>query len=80
MRPLELREKKALYKFSKILLTIFGFFLILYGGWYFISQFLASPHDMQFWFGIFPMYIGSMMLLISVAMKVEWFTDMRRFW
>jgi len=80
LRPLELGEKETLYKFSKTILILAGVSLIVYGGWYAIDGLLQNPHGAQFWFGIFPAYIGSMMILISLAMRIEWFTDARRFW
>jgi hypothetical protein len=80
LRALELSEKKALYRFSKYMLVVLGGLLITYGCWFLISQYLAAPSNPEFWFGIFPAYIGSMMILISIAMKLEWFTDARKFW
>jgi len=80
LRPLELGEKKTLYKFSKAILVLAGATLIFYGGWYLVDGLLQSPHSSQYWFGIFPAYVGSMMILISLAMRIEWFTDARRFW
>jgi len=80
LRPLEFAEKKTLYRFSKSILILAGAFLVLYGGWYAVDGFLSSPGSSQFWFGIFPAYVGSMMILISLAMRIEWFTDARRFW
>jgi len=71
---------KALYRFTKIVLVITGIFLIAYGAYVLLSGFFLSPGNYQFWIGIFPAYLGSMMILISLAMKVEWFTDARRFW
>ena len=80
MRPLELGEKKALYRFTKTVLVITGAFLLVLGGWYLVGGLLGTEPAPQFWFGIFPAYIGMMMILISLAMRVEWFTDARRFW
>jgi hypothetical protein len=80
VRPLELHEKKALYTFTKAMLIVLGSALLVYGTWFFISRFLGSPHNPEFWFGIFPAYLGCMMILVSIAMKIEWFTDARRFW
>lgn len=80
MRPLKFEEKKTLYRFTKTALVIIGLVLMLYGGWFIVSQLMTAPHDSRFLFGIFPAYIGSMMIILSVAMKVEWFTDARRFW
>jgi hypothetical protein len=80
LRPLEFGEKKTLYRFSKVILILAGASLIVYGGWYVGYGLFESPHSTQSWFGIFPAYIGSMMILISLAMRIEWFTDARRFW
>ena len=80
LRPLQQSEKKSLYKFTKVALCVLGAVLIVYGCWYLVSQYLSAPNNPEFWLGIFPAYIGSMMILISLAMKLEWFTDARRFW
>lgn len=80
MRPLELAEKKALYRFTKSVLAVAGTFLIILGGWYLTSGLLGRDPSGQFWIGIFPAYVGSMMILIALAMRIEWFTDARRFW
>ena len=80
MRPLELQEKKTLYRFTKSLLVVLGGFLIAYGVYTILSGLIVDPANLGLWFGIFPAYVGSMMILMSLAMKVEWFTDARRFW
>jgi hypothetical protein len=80
LRPLELEEKTALYRFTKGILVLLGVFLIVYGAWFIGSGLLQNSHDSGYWFGLFPAYVGSMMILISLAMKIEWFTDARRFW
>ena len=80
LRPLQQNEKKSLYKFTKVTLYVLGAVLIIYGCWYLVSQFISAPKNPEFWLGMFPAYIGSMMILISLAMKLEWFTDARRFW
>ena len=80
MRALELRKKKALYSFTKVVLVVVGAVLVVSGCWYLLSQYLAAPNNPEFWFGLFPAYIGAMMILISIAMKLDWFTDARRFW
>ena len=80
MRALELNKKKALYSFTKVVLAIVGVALVISGCWYLVSQYLVAPNNPEFWFGLFPAYIGAMMILISIAMKLEWFTDARRFW
>jgi hypothetical protein len=80
LRAVELKKKKALYRFSKTVLLVGGTILIIYGCWFIVSQFLAVPSNPESWFGVFPAYVGAMMILISIAMKLEWFTDARRFW
>lgn len=80
LRDVELKRKKALYSFTKTALVIIGVFLIIYGCYFAISQFFTVPSSPQFWFGVFPAYVGAMMILISMAMKLEWFTNARRFW
>lgn len=80
MRTLSGKEKERIYGFTKKILLLAGTALLLYGIWFLISGFVASPENSSFWFGLFPAYIGSMMILISLAMKLEWFTDARRFW
>jgi hypothetical protein len=80
LRPLEFGEKRALYRFTKAILVIAGIFLLILGGWYLAGGLIGGEHSPEFWFGIFPAYIGVMMILISMAMRIEWFTDARRFW
>ena len=80
MRPLEQHEKESIYKFSKGTLFATGAFLIAFGVWYFVTSLISDPHNSQYWFGIFPAYLGSMMVLFGFAMKLEWFTDARSFW
>jgi len=80
LRPLELAEKKALYKFTKAVLIVAGVFLLALGGWYLAGGLVGGGRTGQFWIGIFPAYVGGMMILISLAMRIEWFTDARRFW
>ncbi len=80
MRPLNEREKIRVYNFTKMALLLAGVVLLLYGIWYILSEYIASPGNPSFWLGLFPAYIGSMMILVSIAMKLEWFTDVRRFW
>jgi hypothetical protein len=80
LRPLEMGEKRALYRFTKFVLVISGVFLIGLGAWYLAGGFLGIEHTSEFWIGIFPAYVGVMMILISLAMRIEWFTDARRFW
>jgi hypothetical protein len=80
LRPLELNEKKVLYKFTKTVLIIAGAFLVGYGAYLMINGLVLDPSNQQYLFGLFPAYIGGMMILLSLAMRIEWFTDARRFW
>jgi hypothetical protein len=77
---LELGEKRALYRFTKGVLIVSGTFLLLLGAWYLLGGFLGAARSPEFWFGVFPAYIGGMLILISFAVRIEWFTDTRRFW
>jgi hypothetical protein len=70
----------ALYKFTKAVLAVTGSSLVLIGGWYLSGGLDGAERNPAFWFGIFPAYVGVMLILISLAVKIEWFTDTRRFW
>ena len=73
-------EKHALYRFTKAVLIVSGVFLISLGGWYLANGVIGSESSPTFWFALLPAYVGSMLVLISFAMKIEWFTDARKFW
>lgn len=78
LREVELKKKRALYRLSKTLLWVAGAVLIIYGCYFGVSHFIEKKP--LFWLAVSPIYLGSMMILISIAMKLEWFTDVRRFW
>jgi uncharacterized membrane protein YdcZ (DUF606 family) len=78
LREVELKQKRQLYHLCKTLLMVGGGVLVIYGCYFALSQYVAK--NSLFWFAICPGYVGSMMILISLAMKLEWFTNARRFW
>jgi hypothetical protein len=80
MRVLTPKEMIRVYHFTKGTLVAAGLFLIGYGGWDIINSFLLSQSGSHGWFGIFPCYVGAMLILISLAMKEDWFTNARRYW
>ena len=54
--------------------------LAAYGAWFFVDTFLIDPKNAGFWLGMLPIYIGCMMILVSLAMKEDWFTNARKYW
>jgi len=74
------REMQRLYRFTRATLVAAGVFLAAYGAWFFADTFLMDPKDAGFWLGILPIYIGCMMILVSLAMKEDWFTNARKYW
>ena len=73
-------EMRRLYRFTKTMLVITGTVLIVYGAWFFVDSLLLDPAGGAFWLGALPIYIGSMMIIISMAMKEDWFTNARKYW
>jgi hypothetical protein len=69
-----------LFRATRIIFITIGFVLIGYGGWDVLSPFLGDANNAMSWFGLFPLYVGSMLLLIALAMKEDWFTNARRYW
>jgi uncharacterized membrane protein HdeD (DUF308 family) len=69
-----------LYKFTKSSMIVAGFILLAYGTWW--LSFPIIRHDITplYLFGIFPIYVGAMIILIALAMKQDWFTNARRYW
>ena len=73
-------EMRRVYRFTKVALFITGISLFSYGAWFFAYWKLNYPDSSDFWFGIFPMYLGAMSFLIAFAMREDWFTDARKYW
>ena len=70
-----------LYKFTKSSMFALGLGLLGYGAWWISSPFiLRVPAGPLWFFGIFPIYVGAMIILIALAMKEDWFTNARRYW
>ncbi len=73
-------DMRKLYRFAKTILTLAGLALTAYGVWFIGSSLLSVQSKPDSWFGIFPIYLGSMMILVSLAMKEDWFTNARKYW
>jgi hypothetical protein len=81
MKALTPAEMVMLYKFTKSSMIAGGVFLIGYGAWWLLGPFLLGTASDPLWlFGIFPLYVGAMFILIALAMKEDWFTNARRYW
>jgi len=74
------REMRRLYRFTRATLVGAGVFLAAYGAWFFVSTFLTDSKNAAYWLGILPIYLGCMMILVSLAMKEDWFTNARKYW
>ena len=73
-------EMRRLYRFTRATLVVAGVFLAVYGAWFLVDTFLADPENAGYWLGVLPIYIGCMMILLSFAMKEDWFTNARKYW
>ncbi|MHB8565778.1 MAG: hypothetical protein ACYC7D_06135 [Nitrososphaerales archaeon] len=78
-RSLEI-DMRSLYRFAKTIFASAGVAIIAYGIWFLGSPLLFSQDNPDSWFGIFPLYLGAMMILLSLAMKEDWFTNARKYW
>jgi uncharacterized membrane protein HdeD (DUF308 family) len=79
-RALTSREMALVYKFAKISMMVGGIILLGYGVWWLSEPIINRTGDPLYLFGIFPVYLGSMIILIALAMKEDWFTNARRYW
>jgi uncharacterized membrane protein HdeD (DUF308 family) len=80
MRALTSNEMILLYRFTKTAMFAGGVILLGYGGWWLSSPFVFHTNSPIYLFGIFPVYVGAMVILIALAMKEDWFTNARRYW
>jgi hypothetical protein len=81
MRAFTSNEMILLYKFTKTATIVGGMVLVGYGIWWLLQPLLFHLSVDPLWlFGIFPVYVGSMCILIAIAMKEDWFTNARRYW
>jgi len=71
---------QRVYRFTKATLILAGSFLSGYGVYFFVTMFMTERDDSSYWLGILPIYIGGMMILLSFAMKEDWFTNARKYW
>ncbi len=80
MRALTPSEMVLLFKFTRSAMIAGGVILLGYGAWWLTSPFIYRTDSPLYLFGIFPLYVGAMIILISLAMKEDWFTNARRYW
>ena len=80
MRAFTSNEMILLYRFTKTAMIAGGVILLGYGAWWLASPFVFHTSDSLYLFGIFPVYVGAMVILIALAMKEDWFTNARRYW
>jgi hypothetical protein len=81
LRVLTSAEMVLLYKFTKGSMFAIGLGLLGYGIWWLASPFILDiPGGSLWFFGIFPIYVGAMIILIAFAMKEDWFTNARKYW
>lgn len=71
---------RKLYRFAKVAVAFGGSVLVAYGLWLMTRPFFFPDVGPGFWFGLFPLYLGAMMILVSLAMKEDWFTNARKYW
>ncbi|HKW03936.1 MAG TPA: hypothetical protein VJN71_01435 [Nitrososphaerales archaeon] len=69
-----------MYKISKIIFIATGIILIVYGSSILTSLFSVGTSAQVSLIGIFPIYVGGMLLIVAAAMKEDWFTNARRYW
>jgi uncharacterized membrane protein HdeD (DUF308 family) len=70
---------KNLFKISRLIFIAAGIILIVYGSSILSHLFLGANAGISL-FGIFPVYVGGMLLIVAAAMKEDWFTNARRYW
>ena len=80
MRALTSDEMTLLYRFTKTAMFVGGAILLGYGVWWLSSPIIFHTSNPIYLFGIFPLYVGVMIILIALAMKEDWFTNARRYW
>ncbi len=78
--PRKEKELIRLYKLSRTGAILVGIVLLGYGTWLLVSSRLSDPSSLSSWFGIFPIYLGAMLLIVAAAMREDWFTNVRRYW
>ncbi len=77
LRAFTTKEMGNLYRLTKAIFVFGGIILIAYGSWDLLQPFANGQISL---FGIFPLYVGAMLILIAAAMKEDWFTNARRYW
>ena len=69
-----------LYKFTKGAMFVIGIVLVGYGIWWLVDPIVFHLKSPLWLIGIFPVYVGAMLMLIALAMKEDWFTNARKYW
>jgi hypothetical protein len=80
MRALTTREMALVYRVTRSTFFAGGSVLLAIGLWYVASPIVYHVDNPLIALGIFPMYIGGMLVLLGAAMKEDWFTNARRYW
>lgn len=80
MRAFTSKELGNLYRLTKGSFIVGGMILIGYGALGIAGAFAPRAGEQVSWFGIFPIYVGAMLILFAAAMKEDWFTNARRYW
>ena len=80
MRALTPSEMVFLYKFTKSAMFVVGIALVGYGIWWLVDPIVFHLNSPLWLIGIFPVYVGAMLVLIALAMKEDWFTNARKYW
>jgi uncharacterized membrane protein YvlD (DUF360 family) len=80
MRALTTKEMVVLYRATRGCLLVGGAVMLVGGLWYFVTPILFHLNNPLTALGLFPAYIGGMLIIVAAAMKEDWFTNARRYW
>jgi uncharacterized membrane protein HdeD (DUF308 family) len=80
MRSLSTKEMVLVFRVARSCFFGGGSVLLVFGAWYLASPLVYHVDNPVALLGIFPIYIGGMLILVAFAMKEDWFTDARRYW
>jgi uncharacterized membrane protein YvlD (DUF360 family) len=80
MRALTSREMALVFRVTRSCFLGGGALLVVFGLWYIVTPILYHLSNPLLTIGIFPAYIGGMLILVGAAMKEDWFTAARRYW
>jgi hypothetical protein len=80
MRALSTQEMVMVFRLTRSCLFAGGAGLFGFGLWYVLEPMIYNVGNPLSSLGIFPIYVGGMLILIALAMKEDWFTNARRYW